>query len=133
MRRSLAGLFIGSCAIVCLNSALLLFTPVGGMPLEGPTFFSHRMFAAFCFLFWAAAAVGTSLLICRVAGRLEGLVSLGAVVLATATLVGLLPAFVDSVAVANLQLGSIILSVPLLFIFFVGGVVSFFVRRPDMV
>lgn len=77
--------------------------------------------------------MGTSLLICRVAGRLEGLVSLGAVVLATATLVGLLPAFVDSIAVAYLQLGSMVLSVPLLFIFFVGGVVSFFARRPDMV
>ncbi|MGB3635680.1 MAG: hypothetical protein WA982_16710, partial [Rubrobacteraceae bacterium] len=64
---------------------------------------------------------------------LEGLVSLGAVVLATAALVGLPSAFFDNIPAAYLQLGSIILSLPLLFIFYMGGLVAFFARRPDMV
>jgi hypothetical protein len=131
--RLLAGIFVGICAIVFLNIVLLVFTPVGGIPLEGATFFWEKVLGALSLLVWAAAALGVSLLACRVAGRLEGLVSLGAVVLATAVLAFVLPALSNSIAVAYLQLGSIIMSLPLLFIFYAGGLVAFFARRPDMV
>lgn len=133
MWRLLAGLCVGICAIVSLNVVLLLFTPVGGMPLEAPTFLSHKVFAVLAFLVWAAAAMGASVLMCRIAGRMEGLISVGAVVLATVTLVGILPAFLDNITAAYLQLGSIVLSFPLLFVFYIGGLISFFARRPDMV
>lgn len=124
---------MGICAVVALNTVLLLFTPLGGMPLGGPILFWHKVFAALCLAVWAAAVFGASVLACRVAGRLEGLISLGAVVLATAALVGLPFAFLEDISAAYLQLGSIVLSLPLLFIFYVGGLLSFFARRPDMV
>ena len=133
MWRLFAGLGVGICAVVSLNTVLLLFTPLGGIPLEGISLFWDKVFGVFSLIIWTAAAFGTSVLACRVAGRLEGLVSLGAVVLATALLVGALPAVWDSIATAYLQLGSIVLSLPLLFIFYTGGLVAFFARRPDMV
>lgn len=133
MWRLLAGICTGICAIAGLNAVLLLFTPIGGMPLEGPTLFWHRVFAALSLVVWAAAALGASVLACRVAGKLEGLVSIVVVVLGTAFLVGFLPVFLDNITAAYLQLGSIVLSLPLLFIFYAGGLISFFARRPEIV
>lgn len=132
MWRLLAGIGVGICAIVSLNTVLLLFTPLGGIPLEGISLLWDKVFGVVSLIVWAAAALGASLLACRVSGRLEGVVSLGAVVLATVLLVGVLPAAWDNVATAYLQLGSIIMSLPLLFIFYAGGLISFFSRRPDM-
>ena len=133
MWRLLAGIFVGICAIVSLNTVLLLFTPLAGIPLEGVNFFWDKVFGVLSLVVWAAAVFGASVLTCRVAGKLEGLVSLGAVVLATVALVGFPFAFLENIPAAYLQLGSIILSLPLLFIFYVGGLISFFARRPDMV
>ena len=133
MWRLLAGIGVGICAIVSLNTVLLLFTPLGGIPLEGISLFWDQVFGLVALVVWAAAVFGASVLACRIAGRLEGLVSLGAVGLATVALVGLPFAFLDNIPAAYLQLGSIILSLPLLFIFYMGGLVAFFARRPDMV
>ena len=133
MWRLLAGIFVGVCAIVFLNTALLLFTPVGGIPLESATLFWEKVLGVSALIVWAVAALGASLLACRVAGRLEGVVSVGSAVLGTAVLVGLPFAILHSIPAAYLQLGSIIMSLPLLFIFYAGGLVTFFARRPDIV
>ena len=132
MWRLLAGIGVGICAVTCLNTVLLLFTPLQGIPLEGISLFWDKVFGVGTIILWAGAALGASVLACRIAGRLEGLVSLGAVVLATVTLVGFPFAVLENIPAAYLQLGSIILSLPLLFIFYVGGLISFFARRPDM-
>ena len=127
------GICAGVCAVIVLNAVLLLFTPVGGIPLEGLVLFWHKVFAALSLAVWAMGAFGAAVLACRVAGRLEGLVCLVVVVLATAALIGLPFTFLESTPAAYLQLGSIVLSLPLLFIFYMGGLISFFARRPDMV
>lgn len=123
MCRVLVGLCVEICAVGLLNAGLLLFTPLGAIPLQGIYFFWHKVFGALSLAVWASAAFGSSVLACRITGRMEGLVSLSAVLLATALLVGFVPA---------LSLGSVIMSLPLLFVFYVGGLVAFFGRRPDM-
>lgn len=125
MGRLLVGIGLGAGAIAFLNVVLLLFTPVGGIPLTGAALLWEKVFGVLSLVIWAAAAFGVSVLACRVAGRLEGLVSLAAVVLATAVLIGLPFVFLDSIPAAYLQLGSIIVSLPLLFIFYAGGLVAF--------
>jgi hypothetical protein len=133
MWRLLAGICAGVCTIVALNTVLLLFTPLRGIPLEGINFFWDKVFGVLALAVWAAAALGASVLACRVAGKLEGLVSIAVVVLGTAFLVGLTLAFLDRITAAYLQLGSTVLSLPLLFIFYAGGLISFFARRPEIV
>lgn len=133
MWRLLVGIGLGAGTIALLNVVLLLFTPVGGIPSTGATLLWEKVFGVLSLVVWAAAVFGASVLACRVAGRLEGLVCLVVVALATAVLVGLPFVFLDSVSAAYLQLGSIVMSLPRLFIFSVGGIVAFFARRPDMV
>ena len=133
MARLLVGIGLGTGAIAFLNAVLLLFTPVGGIPLTGATLFWEKVLGVLSLVVWAAAVFGASVLICRVAGRMEGLVCLAAVVLATVVLIGFPFVFLDSISAAYLQLGSIVMSLPLLFIFFMGSIVSFSARRPDMI
>ena len=133
MWRLLVGVGLGAGAIAFLNVVLLLFTPVGGIPLTGATLLWEKVFGVLSLLVWSAAVFGASMLACRIAGRLEGLVCLAVVVLATAALVGLPFVFLDGIPAAYLQLGSVLMSLPLLFIFYVGSIVVFFARRPDMV
>lgn len=133
MLRLLTGIGVGVGTTVGLNTLLLLFTPLGGMPLQGPTLLWHKIFGMAALIFWGVGVFGGAVLACRVAGRLEGLVSVVSAVLGTTVLVGLLPVLSSSVAAAYLQLGSIILSLPLLFIFYAGGLAALFARRPDMV
>lgn len=133
MWRLLAGTLVGCFAIAVLNTAFLLLAPLDGFPLQGVYGFRNKVFVVLALILWAVAVFGTSILACRVAGRLEGLVSMLVVFFETAFLVGVLPAFSGSIMVAYLQLGSAIMSLPLLFVFYVGGLVAFFARRPDMV
>lgn len=133
MARLLVGIGLGVCAIAFLNVVLFLFTPVGGIPLTGATLFWEKALGVSSLAVWAAAVFGASVLTCRIAGRLEGLVCLAAVVLATAVLIWFPFVFLGRISAAYLQLGSIVMSLPLLFIFFMGSIVSFFARRPDMI
>ncbi|CAN5624497.1 hypothetical protein BH24ACT22_BH24ACT22_05860 [soil metagenome] len=133
MWRLLAGIFVGCCAIAVLNTVLLLYAPLQDFPLQSVVGLWNKVFAGFALLLWGVAAFGASVLACRVAGRLEGVVSIGSVVLGTAMLIGFPFAFLDNIPAAYLQLGSVIMSLPLLFVFYVGGLVAFFGRRPDMV
>ena len=133
MWRLSAGVFVGICAIAVSNAAFLLFAPLGGFPLQSVYGFWNRLLVGLGLLLWAAAIFGASVLACRVAGRLEGMVSILAVLLGTAFLVGVLPEKAGSNAVSYVQLGSAVLSLPLLFVFYVGCIVAYFTRRPDMV
>ncbi len=94
--------------------------------------FWDRFYGVFSLIIWSAAVFGTGVIACRIAGRLEGLICLAVVALAMVALVGFPFAFFDSIPAAYLQLGSIVLSLPLLFVFYVGGLVAYFARRPDM-
>jgi hypothetical protein len=109
MWRLLAGFCVGIFAIALLNTVLLLFTPLGGIPLEGVSSILQVFFGVFAVVVWAAG------------------------VFVASVLAGLTPTILGSVAAAHLQLGSIIMSLPLLFISYVGGLIVFFGRRPDMV
>ncbi len=133
MWRLLAGIFMGCCAIAVLNTAFLLLAPLDGFPLQSIYGFWNRVFVGLAILLWAIASFVASVLACRIAGKLEGMVSILAVLSGMAFLVGVLPAFSGSNAVAYVQLGSAILSLPLLFVFYVGCIVAYFARRPDMV
>ena len=134
MWRVLAGTLLGASLVIGLNAILLLFTPVRGFPLQASDFgMVHAISYVLALLVWSVGVFGGAVLACRFAGRLEAVVSIGSAVLGTAALAGFLPAFSNSIAAADLQLGSIMMSLPLLFLIFSGGLVAFFARRPDIV
>lgn len=72
-------------------------------------------------------------LACKVAGRMEGLVAVCSTVLGTAFLAGVAPAVSGGYRGAYVELGSIVLSLPLLMVAGSGSIVAFFARRPDLV